>query len=282
MNLCSVKEIMPILEEEGFRFSRQLGQNFLTESWVPEQIAAESGANRTSGVLEIGPGVGCLTKELSRVSGKVCAVELDERLPRVLRKTLADCGNVRIISADIMKLDLEQLVRDEFSGLTPLVCANLPYNITTPVLTKLIESRLFDSMTVMVQKEVAQRLCAEPDSREYGAFGIFVQYHTRPEFLFEVSPGCFTPRPKVTSAVVRLRRRAVPAVNVTDEALYFRLVRAAFSQRRKTLSNSLAAAAPGMGREELIQRIEEAGIVPSARGETLSLQEFAALTRSFA
>ena len=278
MDLCNIIVIRALLERHGFKFSKALGQNFLIASWVPEQIARECLADEDSGVLEIGPGVGCLTKELSAVSGKVCAVELDKRLPDVLAESLYDCDNVEIICGDILKLDISDLVSSRFSGLTPRVCANLPYNITTPVLSKLIDSGCFESITVMIQREVAQRICALPGTPEYGAFSVYVNYYTEPEILFDVPPDCFLPRPKVTSSVIRMVKRSSPPAEVSDEKLFFRVVKAAFSQRRKTLLNALSSSFSNIKKEDLGKIIEECGFDIRIRGEVLSIEEFAALT----
>lgn len=275
MDLCNINVIKALLERHGFRFSKALGQNFLIAPWVPARIAEESLADENSAVLEIGPGVGCLTKELSAVSGKVCAVELDKRLPDVLAESLSDCTNVEIIQGDILKTDIKSLVNDRFGSLTPRVCANLPYNITTPAISKLIDSGIFESITVMIQREVAQRICAENGSGDYGAFSVYVNYHTEPEILFDVSPDCFIPRPNVTSTVIRLIKRHTPPVNVSDETLFFKIVRAAFSQRRKTLVNTLASAFPNIGKDDITSLIESCGIDPRIRGEVLAIADFA-------
>lgn len=281
MDLCSLRDIKPLLERHGFHTSKALGQNFLIASWVPERIAEESGVTEEHGVLEIGPGVGCLTKELSLLASKVTAVELDRRLPPLLKESLADCGNVEIISGDIMDVDLKTLTEEKFPGLTPVVCANLPYNITSPVLSKLIDSKLFDSITVMIQREVAQRICARPGTSDYGAFSVYVNYYTEPEILFDVSPGCFFPPPKVTSSVIKLIRRSAPPAEVHDEALFFRLVKASFAQRRKTLVNGLSSAVGGkLTKQELLDIIIGCGFDEKVRGETLGIPEFAVLSNA--
>ena len=280
MDLCNPEELRPVLERNGFRFSKALGQNFLIRRWVPERIAEESLIGKENGVLEIGPGVGCLTRELSLRAGQVASVELDGRLLPVLKETLSDCDNVHIVPADIMKTDIYALTREYFSGLRPAVCANLPYNITSPVLTKLLESGLFERVTVMVQREVAKRLCAGPGDGDYGAFSAFIRYYTQPELLFDVTPDCFMPQPKVWSAVVRMTRREKPPVEVSDEKLFFRVVRGAFALRRKTLENSLGSVFGEFSRPELRERISGAGIDPAVRGETLGLAEFAALSEA--
>lgn len=278
MELTDISTIKQLLDRHGFSFSKALGQNFLTAAWVPERIAEESGVDKNDCVLEIGPGIGCLTKQLSYGAGKVVAVELDKRLPSLLMESLADCENIEIISGDILKLDIPQLVHDRFCGLTPKVCANLPYNITSPVLTKLIETGLFETITVMVQKEVALRMCAKAGSSDYGAFTVFVNYYTEPEILFHVPAGCFMPQPKVTSSVIKLRRRESIPWNIKDEKLFFRVVRATFAQRRKTLVNGLSSGFSELSRDEIKDIIEECGYTQNIRGETLGISGFAALS----
>ena len=214
MNLCDRNEIQELLRRHGFRFSKSMGQNFLIESWVPEDIAAASGADRQTGVLEIGPGIGPLTQQLARRAGKVVSVELDRRLYPVLRETMADFDNFTLLEGDAMKLPLRQTVEEQFSGLRPILCANLPYHITTPFLTACVEAQCFDSLTVLIQKEVAQRICAAPGTADYGAFTLLMQYYTQPELLFTVSNTCFLPAPKVTSAVIHCRSRKAPPVEV--------------------------------------------------------------------
>lgn len=275
MDLCNINDIQTLLKRHGFHFSKSLGQNFLIESWVPRDIAEASGAGPGTGVLEIGPGIGPLTVELARRAEQVTAVELDEALLPILDETLADCPNVTVIPADVMRLDLAKLVAGEFPSLTPIVCANLPYNITTPVLTLLLESGLFSAITVMIQKEVAQRICAAPGSKDYGAFSVLCQYYARCEYLFEVPKECFLPAPKVTSAVVRLTPGPAPDC-VKDKGLFFRVVRGAFSLRRKTLLNALSAAFP-LSKDALAQCIADAGLPPDIRGERLSIPQFAGL-----
>ena len=276
MNLCDINEIKALLSRHGFHFSKSLGQNFLVEDWVPRDIAAASGAGPGVGVLEIGPGVGPLTAELAKLADKVAAVELDKALLPILSETLAPFPNVTVIPGDVMKLDLSALAWVQFSGLTPLVCANLPYNITTPVITLLLESGLFSAITVMIQKEVAQRICAAPGSKDYGAFSVLCQYHAKTELLFEVPRECFLPAPKVTSAVVRLTPCPPPEC-VHNRELFFRVVRGAFGLRRKTLLNALSAAFP-LEKDTLRSCMERAGLSPEIRGERLSIPAFAALT----
>lgn len=256
-----------------------MGQNFLIDESIPRSIAEASGVDRTCGVLEVGPGIGSLTAELSRLAGRVVAVELDRSLLPVLSETLMDCGNVEVLSGDVMKLDLPALVRERFPGLRPAVCANLPYNITTPLLAKLVEADCFESVTVMIQREVARRICAAPGSPDCSSFSLFLQYHMEPEWKFDVPPSCFYPAPKVTSSVLRLRRRTVPAVAVDDESFFFRVVRGAFALRRKTLVNSLSSSlAPEYDKETIQNAVAACGLPGDIRGERLSLQDFAKLS----
>ncbi|MCD8144176.1 MAG: 16S rRNA (adenine(1518)-N(6)/adenine(1519)-N(6))-dimethyltransferase RsmA [Oscillospiraceae bacterium] len=278
MNVCDVDEIRALLGRHGFRFSKSMGQNFLIQAWVPQEIAAVSGADENTGVLEIGPGIGPLTRELSRRAGKVTAVELDKSLLPLLAETLEGCLNVNVIFQDILKLDLAALVTEEFPGLTPMVCANLPYNITSPVISRLLESRLFPVITVMIQKEVAQRICAQPGSKDCSAFSLYCQYFASCEMLFDVPPDCFLPAPKVTSTVIQLRSREAPPVEVADEALFFRTIRAGFALRRKTLVNSLGTGFSDLSKEQLTAAIQSCGLSPTVRGERLSLTDYAALS----
>lgn len=278
MDLCNVNDIKALLHRHGFRFSKSMGQNFLIEGWVPQEIAEASGADGCCGILEIGPGIGPLTVQLARRAGRVASVELDRSLLPVLDETLADYGNVEVIPGDVMKLDLKRLVADKLPGLTPLACANLPYNITTPVLTALIEAGCFRRITVMIQREVALRICAAPGTADYGAFSVFCQYHSEPELLFDVPPDCFLPAPKVTSSVIRLTPRSAPPVAVADEGRFFQVVRASFAQRRKTLLNGLSAAFGNrFSKEELRQVIQVCGLPADIRGERLGIPEFAAI-----
>ena len=271
------RAIEALLARHGFHFSKSRGQNFLIDRAIPRAIAEASGADEGCGVLEIGPGVGALSHELCRRAGKVVAVELDAALLPILGETMADHGNFELLSGDVLRVDLPALVRERFAGLTPIVCANLPYNITTPVLTKLIEAQCFTRLTVLIQREVAQRICAAPGSAAYGAFSVFMQYHTAPELCFEVAPESFIPRPKVTSAVLRAEVRKAPPVRVDDEAFFFRVVYAAFALRRKTLVNSLMTAFGALGKEKLTDLVVSCGLDANVRGERLGLADFARL-----
>ena len=280
MNLTDYRDITALLQRHGFRFSKSMGQNFLTAAWVPQQIAAESGITAADGALEIGPGVGCLTAELAKAAGRVTAIELDERLRGVLGETLADFDNVSVVFADALKADLPAICAETLGERPWKVCANLPYNVTTPLITAFLEAGCFESVTVMIQKEVAQRLCAAPGTGEYGAFSVLVQWYAEPKLLFDVPPHCFVPQPKVTSAVVRMDRSAAPPASVDDEKLFFRTVRAAFAQRRKTLSNALRSAFSELDRAAIESAMEETGLPPAVRGETLSIAQFAALSNA--
>ena len=283
MEHCELAAIEALLRRHGFHFSRSMGQNFLIDASVPAAIAEASGAGENNGVLEIGPGIGALSHELCRRAGKVVAVELDRALLPILDETMANFENFEVVSADILKTDIPALVEEKFGGLTPMVCANLPYNITTPAITALLEARRFTSITVLIQKEVAERLCAAPGTAAYGAFSVYMQYHTRPELLFTVGPECFQPQPKVTSAVLRAQVREKPPVEVEDEKFFFRVVYAAFALRRKTLVNSLMT---GFGsqltKEQVTAAVTAAGLSPTVRGERLDLDDFARLAKELA
>ena len=282
MDLCNITEIKALLARHGFHFSKAKGQNFLTAAWVPERIAEEAGVDETCGVLEVGPGIGPLTRQLCRRAGKVVAVEVDTSLQPLLAETMAGCNNLEILFRDILKTDIPALVQEEFAGLRPMACANLPYYITTPILAALLESRSFSSVTVMVQKEVAQRICAPAGKSEYGAFSVFCQYYAEPRLLFDVPPSCFIPQPKVTSAVLTLPVRSAPPCDVADEKLFFRVVRASFAQRRKTLLNALSSGFSELSKAELAEIIEACGLAPTVRGETLDIPAFAAIANALA
>lgn len=280
--LTDPAEIRRLLDAYGFRFSKSLGQNFLIDASVPERIADSVGADRECSVLEIGPGIGCLTAELSARAGQVLAVELDRRLQPLLRETLSSADNTEILFADVMKLDLRQLASERMTQPTKLVCANLPYNITSPVLTALIEADCFERISVMIQKEVAERICAGPGTKDYGAFGLFVQWYCVPELLFTVPPHCFMPQPKVTSAVIRLTRRHTPPAEVLDEKLLFRVIRAAFNQRRKTLVNALSAAELRLSKNDCERILKLCDFDTNIRGEKLDLVDFARISNEIA
>ena len=280
MEYCDLPAIEALLRRHGFHFSKSMGQNFLIDASIPAAIAEASEAGEGNGVLEIGPGIGALSHELCRRASRVVAVELDKTLLPILEETMANFENFTVVSADILKTDIPALVREHFAGLTPIVCANLPYNITTPAITALIASGCFESITVLVQKEVAERLCAAPGTAEYGAFSVYMQYYTTPTLLFTVGRECFRPQPKVTSAVLRAELRERPPVEVADEKFFFRVVNAAFALRRKTLVNSLMTAfGAQLTKEQLTEAVTAAGLSPTVRGEKLGLEEFAALAR---
>jgi len=282
LNLCDLDTIRALLECRGFHFSKSMGQNFLIDPSVPRRIAEASGADASCGVVEIGPGIGPLTAELSRLAGRVVSIELDRDLLPVLAETMADRPNVEIVPGDALKLDLAALAADKLPGLTPMVCANLPYNITTPMLTRLAETPCFRTVTVMIQREVARRVCAAPGDPDCGAFSLLMQYRMETELLFDVPRTSFYPAPKVTSSVIRCVRRDRPAVEVTDEAFFFRVIRGAFLLRRKTLVNSLAAALPERDKDAVRSAVLAAGLPETVRGERLGLEDFARLAEALA
>ena len=275
IDVCNAQVMKPLLEKHGFHFSKAKGQNFLIASWVPEQIAERSGVDETAGVLEIGPGIGPLTQQLALRAGKVCAVELDNRLKPILDETVGEFSNLNILWGDILKQDVPALVKTQFGDLRPMACANLPYYITSPILSALLEAKCFESVTVMVQKEVAVRIAAKPGTADYSAFTIFCQYYAEPELLFDVPAHCFMPQPKVTSAVITLRTRKELPWDVLDEKLFFRVVKASFAMRRKTLQNGLASGFPELGKTGAKEVLEACDFPENVRGETLGIPEFA-------
>jgi len=275
IEVCNIQVMKPLLAEHGFHFSKAKGQNFLIAPWVPQSIAEDAGVDETAGVLEIGPGIGPLTQQLCLRAKKVCAVELDKRLEPILQQTVGEFDNLEIIWDDVLNQDIPALVAEKFPGLRPMACANLPYYITSPILTALLEADCFDSVTVMVQKEVAQRIAAKPGTEDYSAFTVFCQYYAEPELLFDVPAHCFMPQPKVTSAVISLRVRKERNWGIDDEKVFFRLVRASFAMRRKKLSNGLASGFPELGKTGAAEVIEAAGFDANVRGETLSISDFA-------
>ena len=278
--LSDIGEIKRIMESSGFSFSKALGQNFIVNPSVCPRMAQMCGADKECGVLEVGPGIGVLTNELCKVAKKVVAVELDKRLPEILAKTLSDHDNVKIVSGDVMEIDLHKLIKEEFEGMDVVVCANLPYYITSPIIMKLLEERLpIKALTVMVQKEAADRLCAQMGTRAAGAVTAAVRYYSEPKLLFKVSAGSFMPAPKVDSAVIRLDIHNETKLNVKDEKLYFRVVRGAFSQRRKTVSNSLSSVL-SIEKAKVMEALEKAGVSPMARAEQLTLEDFASISNA--
>ncbi len=282
INVCDIQVMKPLLAQHGFHFSKAKGQNFLISRWVPERIAEEAGVDETAGVLEIGPGIGPLTQQLALRAGKVCAVEVDERLKPILALTVGEFSNTEILWSDVLKQNIPALVQEKFPGLRPMACANLPYYITSPILTALLEAECFQSVTVMVQKEVAQRIAAQPGSPDYSAFSIFCQYYAQPEILFDVPAGCFLPQPKVTSAVITLKVREEKPWDIPDQEVFFRAVRASFAMRRKKLQNGLASGFPQLGKAGAAEVIAAAGLPENVRGETLGIPGFARLSKEIA
>ncbi len=282
LNVCDIHVMKPLLAEYGFHFSKAKGQNFLVAGWVPESIAEDAGVDETAGVLEIGPGIGPLTQQLALRAKKVCAVEVDTRLEPILKQTVGEFSNLEILWGDVLKQDIPALVKEKFAGLRPMACANLPYYITSPILSALLEAECFESVTVMVQKEVAQRIAAAPGTADYSAFTVFCQYYARPELLFDVPAHCFMPQPKVTSAVITLRVRKERPWQIDDEKIFFRTVRASFAMRRKKLSNGLASGFPELGKQGAAEVIAQCGFDENVRGETLGIPEFAAIANAIA
>lgn len=277
MDFISPTEIKRIASKYGFVFKKGLGQNFLSSQSVLEDIAMASEIEN-EGVIEIGPGFGVLTNELAKRAKKVVALEIDDRLIPVLADTLGEYDNVKVINQDVLKTDMKKLIDDEFDGEKVSIAANLPYYITTPIITALIEGDLpLKNLVVMVQKEVADRIIATPGTKNYGAISVLCQYYTDPELVCTVGANMFVPPPKVDSAVVKMAFRNTPAVSVKDEKMFFKTVKAAFSQRRKTLLNCLVSNFTHT-KAELTELMESVGIEPTRRGETLSLEEFARLS----
>ena len=282
IDVCDIQVMKPLLSEHGFHFSKAKGQNFLIARWVPENIAERAGVDQSAGVLEIGPGIGPLTQQLCLRAKKVCAVELDTRLKPILAMTVGEFDNLQIIWDDVLKQDVKALVEEKFAGLRPMACANLPYYITSPILSALLEAECFDSVTVMVQKEVAQRIAAKPGTADYSAFTVFCQFYAEPELLFDVPAHCFLPQPKVTSAVVTLRTRKELPWEILDKDIFFRTVKASFAMRRKKLQNGLAAGFPELGKNGAGEVIAECGFDSNVRGETLDIPQFAAIANAIA
>ena len=267
------------IKKYEFAFQKKFGQNFLIDSHVINKIISAADITKDDCVLEIGPGIGPLTEQLAQLGAQVAAVELDRSLLPILAETMAGRENVEIIPGDILKLDLPALCREKFPGLPVVACANLPYNITTPVITALLESGCFGQVTVMIQREVARRICAKPGTAEYGAFTLLCEYYADREILYDVPPSCFLPAPKVVSSVIRMTLRGRPPVPVGDPALFFRVVRGAFGQRRKTLLNVLYTLfAKQVDKETLAQQLVACNLTEDIRGERLSFAEFAQLT----
>ena len=278
MNLADVKTIESILKPAGFDFKKSLGQNFLINEEVCPAMASAA-CDENTGVLEIGPGIGVLTVELSKVAKHVVAIELDDRLRKILPVTLKDCDNVEVIFGDAMKLDLKQIIEEKFSDCQRVcVCANLPYYITSPIIMMLLESKLpIENITVMVQKEAAERLCAQVGSRESGAITVAVNYYAQPEILFEVDRYSFMPPPKVDSSVIKLNVRNKPPIELKNEKAFFSLIKAAFAQRRKTLINTVSNTT-GISKDNLRDALEKMGLSPTVRSEQLTLEQLAELS----
>jgi 16S rRNA (adenine1518-N6/adenine1519-N6)-dimethyltransferase len=279
MDLCNINDIKGLLSRHGFHFSRSMGQNFLVDSSIPEKISELSQIDETCGVVEIGPGIGSLTVSLAKRAKKVFSVELDKSLLPVLSETLKDYSNVEILSANALKIDFPEIIKDNFDGLRPFVCANIPYNITSPLLSKLIDDACFESITVMVQREVAKRICALPSTPDYGAFTIYVNFFTEAKILFDVPPDSFIPQPKVWSSVIILKRRTLPPAEIQNERLFFKIVKSSFAQRRKTLVNGLFAIfGDKLSKIQLAQMLNDCGYSENIRGEALDINGFAKIT----
>lgn len=280
--LSNINVVREILSRHGFHFSKALGQNFIVNPEVCPRIAYESGVDKDMCALEIGPGIGVLTKELAKRAKRVLAVEIDEALPPVLAETLAEFDNVTVLSADVLKIDVLKTAREHFGDTPFVVCANLPYYITSPILMKLLEEGCgAESITVMVQKEAAQRIAAKPGTRDCGALTAAIHYYSEPEKLFDVGKNSFVPAPKVDSSVIRLKIRKEPPVSVPDEKYFFKVIRASFGQRRKTLANSVSGGL-GLTKDEVLCALERCGLSPTARAEELSLEDFAAFSAALA
>lgn len=276
-NLSDISVIRSVLEKHGFNFSKALGQNFLINPSVCPRMAEYSLADENTGVIEIGAGIGVLTAELAKIAKKVVCVELDTRLLPILDETLADFDNIEIVNADVMKTDLKALIEEKFQGMDVVVCANLPYYITSPVITMLLESRLpIKAVTVMIQKEAADRLCTPVGSRDSGAITVCTNYYAQVKQLFNVSRGSFMPAPNVDSTVIRLDIREYPAVSVSDEKKFFRMVKAAFAQRRKTALNSISSGM-GLSKTQVADALKASGLDENVRAEKLTMEELAAL-----
>ncbi len=273
-----------IIEKYHFSFQKKFGQNFLVDSSILDRIIESAQITKEDCVLEIGPGIGTMTQRLAEEAGAVVAVEIDKNLLPVLEDTLSAYENVTVINADILKLDLNRIVKEHNGGRPVKVVANLPYYITTPIIMALFEKKVpLHSVTIMVQKEVADRMRVGPGTKDYGALSLAVQYYAKPEIVTKVPAGCFMPKPNVDSAVIRLTRYEKPPVEVEDEAWLFAVIRASFNQRRKTLANGLANAGyPGIGRRQVEEALDAMGLAVTVRGETLTLEQFAELSNRLA
>ena len=282
--LSDPKKTIEVIQKYQFAFQKRFGQNFLIDAHVLEKIVSAAGITKDDCVLEIGPGIGTMTQYLAESAGQVIAVEIDTNLLPILTDTLKDYSNVKVINQDILKVDINELVKEYNNGRPIKVVANLPYYITTPIIMGLFESNVpIDNITVMVQKEVADRMQVGPGSKDYGALSLAVQYYASPYIVANVPPNCFIPRPNVGSAVIRLTRYQEPPVQVKDPKLMFKLIRASFNQRRNTLQNGLNNSPEvSFSKEEITKAIESLGVSPSVRGEALSLEQFAQLANYFA
>lgn len=280
MNLCNPTELKALLNRHGFNFSKTLGQNFLIDKNVLNKIVSASELNENSCVLEIGPGAGTLTRRLAETGARCTAVEIDKALLPILGETLAGFDNFNLINSDILKVDLKKLIKDEFDNKPFHVIANLPYYITTPIIMQILESRLpVVSMTLMVQKEVADRMCATCGSKEYGALSVAVQYYTIPTVICRAEPHCFIPQPKVASSVVHLKVSTTPTVTVSDEKKFFAIVKSSFGQRRKTLLNALSKSPYFSANKDSVRSaLVQMGVDENIRGEKLSISQFAKLS----
>ncbi len=279
-NLGNPQNTIELIKKYDFRFQKKYGQNFLIDTHVLDKIISAAGVTKEDMVLEIGPGIGTMTQYLAEAAREVVAVEIDDKLIPILEETLSEYDNVTIINEDILKLDITKLADEKNGGKPIKVVANLPYYITTPIIMGLFESKVpLDNITIMVQKEVADRMQVGPGTKDYGALSLAVQYYAKPEIVANVPPNCFIPRPTVGSAVIRLKRYAEPPVTVADEKKMFSLIRASFNQRRKTLVNGLSNA-PGIGlnKEKVAEALEKMGLSPTIRGEALTLSQFAELS----
>ena len=279
-NLGNPKNTIEVLQKYHFNFQKKYGQNFLIDPHVLDKIIGESGIEKEDMILEIGPGIGTMTQYLAEAAREVVAIEIDKNLIPILEDTLSEYKNITVINQDVLKVDLRKLVMEKNQGRPIKVVANLPYYITTPIIMELLENKLpIESITIMVQKEVAERMQQTPGSKEYGALSLAVQYYAKPEIVANVPPNCFMPRPKVGSAVIRLTLHQNPVIEVEDEEFMFRLIRASFNQRRKTLINGIGNAPNiNVGKEEVKAALEEMGLSENIRGEMLSLEEFARLS----
>jgi len=276
-NLASISVIKEILSESGFKFSKSLGQNFLTDENVLDKIVSGALIDSQTNVIEIGPGFGTLTQRLCMAAKKVVCIEIDQSAIPILQENLSDFDNLKIINADVLKTDMKKIIEEEFDGGSVKIAANLPYYITTPIIMSILEARLgVDSLTIMIQKEVADRIAAKPSTKDYGALSLAVNYYSVPQIITTVPPSAFIPQPKVASTVIKLAMREKPPVDLLDERIFFKTVKAAFGQRRKTLVNALSnSPAIGLGKETVGEVLRKCAIDEKRRGETLSIEEFA-------